>query len=85
MTPALATSTSTGPCVGLDLGEGGLHGLRVGDVAADAEQPVGRLAERYVTATWSPRGGERPGDGEPDAAVAAGDEHRARFADASRR
>ena len=34
--PALATSTSTGPCVCLDLGERGVDGRGVGDVAAHA-------------------------------------------------
>ncbi len=58
----------------LGLGEGGVDGCRVGDVAADAHQAVGRVAravgDRDVVAGL----GEGPGDGQADAAVAAGDE-----------
>ena len=41
VTPALETSTSTGPYCCLDRLERGLHGLAGGDVAGDAEEASG--------------------------------------------
>ena len=77
VTPALATSTSTGPWLGLDLGEGGVDRGRVGDVAPHAGQALGRLAGPVGDGDPVARVGERPRDGQPDAAVATGDQDRA--------
>ena len=73
--PALDTSTSTGPCSASTAAERGVHLLGRGDVAPHAEQAVGRAAAAVGDRDPVAVRGERLGDGQPDAAVAAGDQH----------
>ena len=74
--PALDTSTSTGPEL-LDLGEGTVDGLVVGDVAHDAEQTLGRPGSAVGDGDLVPVGGQPPCDRQADAPVAAGHQDRA--------
>ena len=73
--PALATSTSTGPELGLDRGERGVD--RGGSVTSHvhAEQPVGRAGAAVGHRDPVALRGERLRDGQADPAVAAGDQH----------
>ena len=73
--PALDTSTSTGPCSASTAANAASTAARVGHVALDAEQAVGRAAAAVGHGDPVALGGEGPGDGQADAAVAAGDEH----------
>ena len=58
----------------LDLGEGAVDGVVVGDVALDAEQPVGSagsaVGDRHLVSV----GGQPLRDGQTDAPVTAGDQ-----------
>ena len=75
VTPALDTSTSTGPPkLLLDGGEGGVDVGAGRDVALDAEQPLGRVGRAVRDGDPVAAGGEAPGDGEADAPRPAGDE-----------
>ena len=58
----------------LDLGEGRLDRVRVGDVAAHVECAVGRAAVAGGDGDLVALGQEGLGDGAADAAVAAGDQ-----------
>ena len=58
----------------LDLREGGVDGLRVGDVARHVEGPLRGAAAAVGDGDLVAVGEERLGDGAADAAVAAGDE-----------
>ena len=77
VTPALATRTSTGPCAASTSVEGRVDRRRVGDVAAHPGQALGWLAGAVGHGDAVAAGRERARDGQPDAAVAAGDQHRA--------
>ena len=74
--PALATSTSTGPCAASISRERRLDGRRVGDVAAHVEGALGRAAAARGHGDLVALGEERLGDRAADAAVAAGDQDR---------
>src|SRR5436190_862142 len=67
----------------VDLGEGRLARIRVRDVALDGEDPLGRLARTEGDRDVVARVGEGLRDRAPDAAVAAGDEHRSAHAGSS--
>ena len=75
VTPALATSTSIGPP---SFSSASVNAASTDAVSVTSQRtptrPSGASPDRWVTATWSPACGERPGDRQADAAVAAGDE-----------
>ena len=78
--PALLTSTSTGPWCSSTSVNAAVDGLGVGDVALHAEQPVGGAAAAVGHRDGVALLGERPGDGQADPAVPAGDQHRSAHA-----
>ena len=74
--PALATSTSTGPCASSTCAKAASTDVGVGHVADDAERAFGWLTAAVGDRDLVPRGDERLGDGAADAAVSSGDEYR---------
>ena len=74
--PALATSTSTGPCSASTCSKAA--STDAGSVTSQRtpNRPAGRLSRPVGHRDPVPAGGEGLRDGQPDAAVAAGDQHR---------
>ena len=68
-----------GPLVLLDLVEGAVDGVVVGDVALHAEQSVGHARAAVRDGHLVTVGGQSLGDRQADAAVATGDQHGARY------
>ena len=73
--PALATSTSTGPCASSICAKAASTGVGVGDVAPHVERALGRTAAARGDGDLVAVRDEGLGDGAADAAVAAGDQH----------
>ena len=74
VTPAFATTISTGPSVRLDLGERGIDGRGIRHVRSHGERALGTLAGARGHGDLVAGGDEALGDGAADAAVSAGDE-----------
>ena len=75
--PALATSTSTGPCAASTVAERGVDRRGVRDVAAHAEEPVRRLPGAVGDGDAVAVRRQGLGDRQADPPVAPGDEHAA--------
>ena len=74
VTPAFATTISTGPRVALHLGERGVDGRGIRHIRAHRERSLGTLARAGGDGDPVALRDEALGDGAADAAVSAGDE-----------